>query len=72
MGEGGGDFFRFPLDRIWRGSTSPLLIQGTQVQNRANAPNLTPSVRFWHKYHDQCYSNSSCAECKYQLKNYLQ
>ena len=29
---------------------------------------MTPSVRFWHKYYDQCFSNSSCAECKYQLK----
>ena len=30
--------------------------------------NLTLSVRFRHKYNDQRFSNSSCAECKYKLK----
>ena len=45
-----------------------LKVQEKKVPTHAYVPNLTPSVRFGHKYYDQRLSNSSCAQSKYQLK----
>ena len=44
------------------------MITGEESSKLCNhVPNLTLSPKFGHKYHDQHFSNSSCAECKNQL-----
>ena len=42
-------------------------ISGEESSNPFSYPNLTLSVMFGHKYNEQRFSNSSCAESKYKL-----
>ena len=44
------------------------MIIGKESSKLCNhVPNLTLSPKFGHKYYDQHFTNSSCAECKNQL-----
>ena len=42
-------------------------LQGRKVPNIAYLPNVTLNVRFGHAYYDNCFSNSFCAKCNFQL-----